>query len=280
VEDESLLRSKSARIWRSGAPTLRGADTFAGCPRFLADPKFRFRVAGREFARWNAVPSCLRKSTSRRQRDHRDDREGGVNGAVEAMRLGALDYLVKPFDLAELPLVIGGHARRNKRRASMNIAASRRRERAFFFGGSLAALENQLEKKIIAADNRMQERLSPVSSRAKRAQAKPPSLVGCTWQGPRTAQPAGGSQLPACPKRWPNRSCSATNVARFTTPGPRAWDCFEAANGGTLFLTSCRACPSGSKPRCSCRLKTGKSGAGWHSRIPWTRGIVAAAIGI
>ena len=28
--------------------------------------------------------------------------EGGVSGAVEAMRSGAVDYLVKPFDLDEL----------------------------------------------------------------------------------------------------------------------------------------------------------------------------------
>ena len=28
--------------------------------------------------------------------------EGGVSGAVEAMRVGAADYLVKPFDLEEL----------------------------------------------------------------------------------------------------------------------------------------------------------------------------------
>ncbi len=31
---------------------------------------------------------------------------GALAGAVEAMRLGAVDYLVKPFDPAELPLVL------------------------------------------------------------------------------------------------------------------------------------------------------------------------------
>ena len=31
--------------------------------------------------------------------------EGGVRSAVEALQLGAADYLAKPFDLDELPLV-------------------------------------------------------------------------------------------------------------------------------------------------------------------------------
>ena len=31
---------------------------------------------------------------------------GGVNSAVEAMRLGASDYLVKPFETEELPLAL------------------------------------------------------------------------------------------------------------------------------------------------------------------------------
>src|SRR5207302_4698094 len=85
---------------------------------------------------------------------------GGVAGAVEAMRLGALDYLVKPFEPAELSLVIG-RARRAKQSARLD---EHRREIAghtLFFGSSLAGLEAQLQK-ILVADRRMEGNLPPV----------------------------------------------------------------------------------------------------------------------
>src|SRR5262245_16387805 len=39
--------------------------------------------------------------------------EGGIAGAVEALRAGAADYLVKPFDLEELPVRLA-QARRSR----------------------------------------------------------------------------------------------------------------------------------------------------------------------
>ena len=42
--------------------------------------------------------------------------EGGVRSAVEALQLGAADYLAKPFDLDELPLVFANADRRTKRK--------------------------------------------------------------------------------------------------------------------------------------------------------------------
>src|SRR2546426_5741322 len=161
--------------------------------------------------------------------------EGGVNGAVEAMRLGALDYLVKPFDLAELPLVIG-RARQTKQTARLD--EHRRREapeRAFFFGGSLAGLENQLEK-IIAADNRMQSRLSPVLIQGETGTGKTTVARWLHRQGPRAAQPLVEVNCPALPETLAESEVFGHERGAFTDARTARMGPFEAANGGTLFL--------------------------------------------
>src|SRR5947209_12667589 len=84
----------------------------------------------------------------------------GVAGAVEAMRLGALDYVVKPFEPAELSLVIG-RARRAKQSARLDEHRREESGHPLFFGSSLAALEAQLHK-ILVADRRMEGNLPPV----------------------------------------------------------------------------------------------------------------------
>lgn len=50
--------------------------------------------------------------------------QGGVEGAVEAMRFGALDYLVKPFAPALLPLVMRRAPPNTSRRRKANCASS------------------------------------------------------------------------------------------------------------------------------------------------------------
>jgi DNA-binding NtrC family response regulator len=161
--------------------------------------------------------------------------EGGVAGAVEAMRLGALDYLVKPFELGALPLVIG---RARQTRQSARVDEHRRREapeREFFFGSSLAALENQLQR-IIASDNRMQERLPPVLIQGETGTGKTTVARWLHRQGPRGAQPLVEVNCPALPDTLAESELFGHERGAFTDARSARMGLFEAANGGTLFL--------------------------------------------
>ena len=78
--------------------------------------------------------------------------EGGVAGAVEALRAGAADYLVKPFDPEELPVRFA-QARRSLQTRRVD-EFRRGQEAELYFGPSLAAVREQLQK-ITTADRRL-----------------------------------------------------------------------------------------------------------------------------
>ena len=235
VEDEALLRKQiGAHLEKRGAD-VTGAGTLEAARRLLADLSFDIVLLdvnlpdgrGTELLQEKGLPadSGIIVMTA----------EGGVNGAVEAMRLGALDYLVKPFDLAELPLVIG-RARQTKQTA--RVDEHRRRdapERGFFFGGSLAALENQLEK-IIGADKRMQERLSPVLIQGETGTGKTTVARWLHHRGPRASQPLVEVNCPALPETLAESELFGHERGAFTDARTARMGLFEAANGGSLFL--------------------------------------------
>src|SRR5439155_1604396 len=235
VEDEALLRKQiGAHLEKQGAD-VTGADTLRAARRFLADLSFDFVLLdvnlpdgrGTDLLKGKELPadSGIIVMTA----------EGGVNGAVEAMRLGALDYLVKPFDFAELPLVIG-RARQTKKMVRLDEHRGREApERAFFFGGSLATLENQLEK-IITADNRMQERLSPVLIQGETGTGKTSVARWLHRRGPRADQPLVEVNCPALPETLAESELFGHERGAFTDARTARMGLFEAAHGGTLFL--------------------------------------------
>lgn len=171
---------------------------------------------------------------------------GAITGAVEAMRLGAIDYLVKPFDIRQLSLAI---ARARQVKQADRLSEHRRAKELggkipFFFGSSLAALKSQLDK-ILAADARMQTGLLPVLIQGETGTGKSTIARWLHYHGPRASGPLVELNCSALPENLAESELFGHERGAFTDARAARMGLFEAANGGTLFLDELSSLSSG-----------------------------------
>jgi DNA-binding NtrC family response regulator len=237
VEDDLLLRKQIAAYLERLGADLTSVSTLQEARNLAGELNFDFVLLDVNLPDGSGLELLKAKGLGASQGVIVMTADGGVSGAVEAMRLGALDYLVKPFELAELPLVIE-RARRSRQNA--RIEEHRQRESAgpgsrFVFGRSLAGLEKLLAK-ILEADARVQTHLSPVLIQGETGTGKTTIARWIHQRGPRATRPLVEMNCSAVPETLAESELFGHERGAFTDARAARIGLFEAADGGTLFL--------------------------------------------
>lgn len=162
--------------------------------------------------------------------------EGGVETAVEAMRLGAADFLTKPFELEELPLVVLRSRQQQKQDRLENFRRETRSEDSgLFFGESMSTVRQALDK-IIETDNRLKHSLPPVLLVGQTGTGKTTLARWLHENGPRAKEELVEVNCSALPESLAESELFGHERGAFTDAKTARIGLFEAADGGTLFL--------------------------------------------
>ena len=185
--------------------------------------------------------------------------EGGIQSAVESIRLGAADYLSKPFDLDELPVVLQQAQASLKSKRLNEYAVKERKEKSdsLFFEGSFAEDLDQL-KKVLSADTRLQTNLPPLLIQGPTGTGKSTYAKWIHANGPRSSQPFVALNCSAIAENLVESELFGHEKGSFTDAKEARIGLFEAADQGTLFLDEITSLSLPAQAKLLLAIETGK----------------------
>ena len=240
VEDEPLLRRRfAAQLEKLGAEVTVAAD-LAEARRLLAEMTFDFALLDVNLPDGRSLELLADGTLGAGTVVLIMTSEGGVEGAVEAMRLGAGDYLVKPFEIEEavVRLQRAQRVRRQGRSDDYRRARETAQQDAFFFGSALSQVRVTLDK-IIQADERLARAggaPAPVLIEGETGTGKTTLARWLHHHGPRAAGPLIEVNCSALPDTLAESELFGHERGAFTDAKETKIGLIEAAAGGTLFL--------------------------------------------
>ena len=233
LEDEPLWRRHLVASLERWGAEVTATDSVSGARKALGSANFDFALMdvnlpdglGPDLLRDKSIPAHTGVVIM--------TAEGGISGAVEAIRLGALDYLTKPFEPEALALTL---RRARSTQAGRRVAEQQRAESpGYFFGNALAGLKIQIER-ILAADRRMETHLAPVLIEGETGTGKTSLARRIHREGPRVEGPWVEINCSAIPEHLAESELFGHEKGAFTDARSTRIGLFEAAHGGTLFL--------------------------------------------
>lgn len=240
LEDEPLLRRRfAAQLEKLGAEVTVAKD-LAEARRLAAEMTFDFALLDVNLPDGRSLELLQDGTIGAGTVVLIMTSEGGVEGAVEAMRLGAGDYLVKPFEIEEavVRLQRAQRTRRKGREEAYRREKEEVQDESFFFGTALAGVLATLEK-IVAADLRLTKTgaaPAPVLIEGETGTGKTTLARWLHHHGPRASGPLIEVNCSALPEALAESELFGHERGAFTDAKDTKIGLIEAAAGGTLFL--------------------------------------------
>src|SRR5277367_5342370 len=172
--------------------------------------------------------------------------QGSIERAVEAMKMGAYDFIQKPIDPTRLKTVLANASR--QRETERELEVTRRKLRDTGFLGSLVGSSKKMQEMFA-----MIERVAPsnVSVLITGESGTGKEMVARTLHelSPRKAKPFVAVNCAAIPETLIESEVFGHEKGAFTGALERRAGCFELAEEGTLLLDEIGEMPIGSQAK-------------------------------
>ena len=258
MEDDSTLRKRLAGYLRSVGAVVTEASLIEEARRLAQAMRFDFALIDLHLPDGEALTLLREGLFSENTGVVVMTAFGGVQKAVEAMRLGAGDYLAKPFEFEELPMAFRRcQKERTAARREQHQTGARCESDRLFFGHSLIAVRTQLDA-ILAAQRRLAERPPPVLLEGETGTGKSALARWLQQQGPRADQPFLTVNCAALPDHLIESELFGHERGAFTDAKQARLGLFEAADGGTLFLDEIGALPAAAQAKVLLAVEDGR----------------------
>ena len=171
---------------------------------------------------------------------------GSIEQAVDAMKMGAYDFLQKPVDSTRLRTILGNATRQRETAIQLEVARRRLRE-----SGVLGALvgSSRSMREIFALIEQIAPSSVPVLITGESGTGK--ELVARTLHdlSPRKSRPFVAVNCAAIPETLIESEIFGHEKGAFTGAAERRAGCFELASGGTLLLDEVGEMPIGTQAK-------------------------------